>query len=129
MVCHVSIDNGICLLEIVLVSLNRTISAHWNEFVQNQWFFVISPNTDGSKYFPRKCGGFFGIKSLLIGSWSTKLVTKITCIHSSSMMLETDGLFDPSRPPENEAYHHCNGQRAITASLLQDLCMAHPAGV
>jgi hypothetical protein len=44
--------------------------------------------------------------ALLIGSWSTKLVTKITCIHSSSMMLDADGSFDPSRPPENEAYEH-----------------------
>jgi hypothetical protein len=43
------------------------------------------------------------------------VVTKNYMYHSSSMMLDADGLFDASRPPENEAYHHCNGQRAITA--------------
>jgi hypothetical protein len=58
MLCHVSTDSGVCLSEIVLISLNRTISTHWNEFVQNWWFFAISSNTDGSKYFPRKCDGF-----------------------------------------------------------------------
>jgi hypothetical protein len=25
------------------------------------WFFAISPNIGGSKYFHHKCGGFFGI--------------------------------------------------------------------
>jgi hypothetical protein len=38
MLCHVSTDNGVHLSENVLASLNRTISAHWNEFAQNRWF-------------------------------------------------------------------------------------------
>jgi hypothetical protein len=58
MLCHVSTDNGVHLSEIVLAGLNRTISAHRNEFAQNRWFFAISPNIGGFKYFPRKCGGF-----------------------------------------------------------------------
>jgi hypothetical protein len=58
MLCHVSTDSGVCLSEIVLIGLNRTISAHWNKFVQNRRFFAILSNTGGSKYFTRKCGGF-----------------------------------------------------------------------
>jgi hypothetical protein len=44
--------------EIVLCQLKIRISAHWNQFTQKRWFFAISMNTGGSKYFPRKCGGF-----------------------------------------------------------------------
>jgi hypothetical protein len=58
MLCHVSTDSGVFLSEIVLTGQNRTISAHWNEFTQNRWFFAISSNTDGSKYFTRKCDDF-----------------------------------------------------------------------
>jgi hypothetical protein len=61
MLCHVSTDSGVFLSEIVLTGQNRTISAHWNEFTQNRWFFAISSNTGGSKYFTPKCDGFFGI--------------------------------------------------------------------
>jgi hypothetical protein len=46
------------LLEIVSIRINSIISAYWDEFAQNRWIFAISPNTGGSKYFPRKCGGF-----------------------------------------------------------------------
>jgi hypothetical protein len=42
MLCHVSTDSGVCLSEIVLVCLNQTISAHWNEFAQNRWFFFCN---------------------------------------------------------------------------------------
>jgi hypothetical protein len=49
--------------EIVLSRLKTKISAHCNESPQNRWIFTISPNTGGYKYFPHKCGGFFGINS------------------------------------------------------------------
>jgi hypothetical protein len=42
----------------VLASRNWIISAYCNEFAQNRWFFAISPNSGGSKYFPHKCGGY-----------------------------------------------------------------------
>jgi hypothetical protein len=58
MLCHVITDSGVCLSKIMLIDLNRTISAHWNKFAQNRCFFAISSNTGGSKYFTRKCGGF-----------------------------------------------------------------------
>jgi hypothetical protein len=47
----------------MLNGFNSTISAHWNEFVQNRWIFAILPNSGGSKYFPHKCGDFFRINS------------------------------------------------------------------
>jgi hypothetical protein len=50
--------SGPLLSEIVLIHLNLTISAHWDKFTQNRWFFAISLNIGGSKYFTRKCGGF-----------------------------------------------------------------------
>jgi hypothetical protein len=56
--CHASTDSEVCLSEIVLVGLNRTINAYWNKFAQNRWFYAISSNTGGSKYFARKYGGF-----------------------------------------------------------------------
>jgi hypothetical protein len=51
-------NSGVYLSEIVLVGFNLTISAHWNEFVQNRWIFAISRNTIGFVYFRHKCGGF-----------------------------------------------------------------------
>jgi hypothetical protein len=50
MVCHISTDSGVCYSacqKIGLIGLNRTVSAHWNEFAQNRWIFAISPNTGG----------------------------------------------------------------------------------
>jgi hypothetical protein len=32
--------------------------------MQNRWFFAISPDTGGSKYFTRKCGGFLELTLL-----------------------------------------------------------------
>jgi hypothetical protein len=56
--CHVSTDSGPLLSEIMLIHLSSTISAYWNKFVQNRWFFAISPNTGCFANFRRKCGGF-----------------------------------------------------------------------
>jgi hypothetical protein len=44
--------------EIVLSRLKTRISAHCNKFLQDRWFFAISPNSGGFAYFPRKCGSF-----------------------------------------------------------------------
>jgi hypothetical protein len=50
--------------EIVLSRLKTRISAHCNKFSQDRWIFAISLNSGGFAYFPRKCGGFFGINSI-----------------------------------------------------------------
>jgi hypothetical protein len=42
----------------VLSRLKTRISAYWNEFTQNRWFFAILRNTGGFAYFPHKYGGF-----------------------------------------------------------------------
>jgi hypothetical protein len=42
----------------VLSRVKTRISAHWNKFAQNWWFFAISPNTGCFANFPLKCGGF-----------------------------------------------------------------------
>jgi hypothetical protein len=73
---HISTDSGVCLSQIVLVGLNRMISAHWNEIAQNQWFFEISLNTGGSKYFQRKCGGFLKFSLVKIATSLARLTPK-----------------------------------------------------
>jgi hypothetical protein len=46
------------MLEIVLSRLKTQINTHCAKFLQNQWFFTLSPNTGGFAYSPHKCGGF-----------------------------------------------------------------------
>jgi hypothetical protein len=57
-------DNGPHQSEIGLSRVKTRISAHWNKFAQNWWFFAISPNTGCFANFPLKCGGFLELTRL-----------------------------------------------------------------
>jgi hypothetical protein len=81
--------SGPLLSEIMLIHLNLTISAHWNEFTQNRCFFAISLNTGGSKYFPRKCGGF--LELTLQHDWGIDHgTTTINCYSSNDLDIITN---------------------------------------
>jgi hypothetical protein len=51
--------------EILLIRLNQTISAHWNQFAQKLSFLAISPNSGGFAYFLHKCGGILELTLIL----------------------------------------------------------------
>jgi hypothetical protein len=105
-------DSGVCLS--VLIGLNRAISAHQNEFMQNRWFFAILSNTGASKYFARKYGDF--LKLTLLKDKYQRKKKKMLELVKELHLRASDVRFDPKQKCTYPYLHSYESERCLCVS-------------